>query len=124
MAKPAVTASSIDHVVLHVRDVAASRAFYTGVLGMTVRSAGSGYAFLHCGDGGQQIGLFEAEDGEAAPGGDLNHLAFTAPGSAEAIRAALAEAGVAVRGRRGDPRCLYFEDPDGYTLQIVAAGDG
>lgn len=120
MTKPAVKLSAIDHVVIHVRDVARSKTFYIDVLGMTVRSAGDGYAFLWCGDGGQQIGLFEAEDGKKPGGADLNHLAFSVPSGTRAqIVEALAAHGVAARGRRGDPDCVYFDDPDGHCLQIV-----
>ena len=30
--------------------------------------------------------------------------------------------GVAVRGRTGDPTCIYFDDPDGHTLQLLYKG--
>jgi len=121
MTKPAVKLTAIDHVVIYVRDLARSKAFYTDVLGMTVRSAGSGYAFLYCGDGGQQVGLFATDDGKTPPAGaDLNHLAFSVPsGTRTEIASALAAHGVKARGRRGDPDCVYFDDPDGHCLQIV-----
>jgi catechol 2,3-dioxygenase-like lactoylglutathione lyase family enzyme len=120
MTKSALKLSAIDHVVIHVRDVARSKAFYIDVLGMTVRSAGDGYAFLFCGEGRQQIGLFAAEDGKPPNGADLNHLAFSVPsGSRAEIVEALATHGVAARGRQGDPDCVYFDDPDGHCLQIV-----
>lgn len=118
--KPAVKLSALDHVVIYVRDLARSRAFYVDVLGMSVRSAGAGYAFLWCGDAGQQIGLFEAEDGRPPNGADLNHLAFSVPsGTREQIVAALGAHGIEARGRRGDPDCVYFDDPDGHCLQLV-----
>jgi catechol 2,3-dioxygenase len=119
--KAAITLGAIDHVVINVRDLARSKAFYCGVLGMTVRSAGAGYAFLYCGDGAQQLGLFETEEGTApTPDEDLNHLAFSATaGSRADIVAALAAHGIEARGRLGDPNCIYFEDPDGHCLQIL-----
>jgi catechol 2,3-dioxygenase-like lactoylglutathione lyase family enzyme len=121
MTQPAVKLSALDHVVVYVSDLARSKAFYVDVLGMTVRSAGAGYAFLWCGDGGQQIGLFEAEHGRKPNGADLNHLAFSVPsGTREEIVAALAAHGITARGRRGDPDCIYFDDPDGHCLQLVA----
>lgn len=123
MGAPAITVSAIDHVVVYVADVARSVAFYTGVLGMSVRHQGKGYAFLHCGGAGQQIGLFEAEDGGPPTDADLNHLAFSvAAGDYAGLKGALEASGVEVRGRRGDPDCIYFDDPDGHTLQIVVPG--
>lgn len=119
--KPALTVGSIDHVVIYVRDLARSKAFYCDVLGMTVRSAGEGYAFLYCGGNGQQIGLFEHDDARApTTDEDLNHLALsTTAGTRAEIVAALAAHGVEARGRQGDPSCVYFDDPDGHCLQIV-----
>ncbi len=120
---PAVVCSGIDHVVLYVRDVARSVDFYSGVLGMEVKSKGAGYAFLHC--GGQLFGLFAA-DGEAdmGRGEELSHLAFTVTrGTVDEVKAALAAHGVDARGRRGDPDCIYFSDPDGHRLQIVPLGE-
>jgi catechol 2,3-dioxygenase-like lactoylglutathione lyase family enzyme len=120
MTKSALKLSAIDHVVVHVRDLARSKAFYIDVLGMTVRSAGDGYAFLWCGESGQQIGLFEAGHGKAPNGADLNHLAFAVPcGTRAEIVEALAAHGVSARGRDGDPDCIYFDDPDGHCLQLV-----
>ncbi len=119
MADFSIQTAAIDHVVLYVRDVARSRAFYEGVLGMTVRSAGEHHAFLRCGT--QQIGLFETDDEAAlSTHGQLNHLAFSIiGGTREEIVGTLKSNGVAVRGRRGDPECVYFDDPDGHTLQLM-----
>lgn len=119
--RPPVAVSSIDHVVIYVRDLGRAKAFYCDVLGMTVRSAGTDYAFLHCGNSGQQIGLFVHDDAHAPKTDeDLNHLAFSMPGGTRsAIVAALAAHGIEVRGRPGDPHCIYFDDPDGHCLQLV-----
>ncbi len=118
-AKPAVRCSGIDHVVLHVKDPARSVRFYVDVLGMEVKHAGSGYAFLRCGE--QLFGLFGSDGTEdVGRGAELSHLAFNVDkGTVAAIRKALAERGVEVSGRRGDPDCIYFSDPDGHRLQIV-----
>jgi len=120
MGEPAIRTSAIDHIVLYAGDVARSVAFYTEILGLTVRSQGDGYAFLHCGTGGQQIGLFAADAGGPPTDADVNHLAFRVEaGDYAALKGALEARGIAVRGRRGDPDCIYFDDPDGHTLQIV-----
>ena len=116
--KPGIATTGIDHVVLHVSDLARSVGFYTGVLGMTEHHGGQGYMFLRC--GAQVLGLFETDDGEAVTAGpELNHLAFNAaPDRYEDVKAALEGHGIEVHGRRGDPRCIYFRDPDGHQLQI------
>jgi len=120
MGEPAIRTSAIDHVVLYASDVDRSVAFYTDVLGMTVRSHARGHAFLHCGGGGQQIGLFAAGEGGPPTDADVNHVAFNVEaGDYAALKSALEARGIAVRGRAGDPDCIYFDDPDGHLLQIV-----
>lgn len=116
--RPGVATTGIDHVVLHVSDLTRSVAFYTGVLGMTEHHGGSGYMFLRCGE--QVLGLFEADEGETVTAGtELNHIAFNAaPDGYEAVKATLESHGIEVTGRRGDPHCVYFRDPDGHQLQV------
>lgn len=119
-AGPAVVCSGIDHIVLYVRDVERSVRFYVDVLGMTVKSQSSGHAFLRCGD--QLFGVFAADgDEDMGRGVELSHLAFNVDkGGVAAIKHALAARGVDAHGRRADPDCIYFNDPDGHSLQIVA----
>jgi len=114
-----LTTTGIDHVVLHVSDPEASKAFYVDVLGLAVDHGSGGHIFLRCGP--QLVGLFRAPEGEAfEPRHDVNHLALNvADGSYEEIRARLEAAGVEVSGRPGDERCIYLHDPDGHMLQIV-----
>jgi len=116
--KRSVATTGLDHVVLHVSDLGRSLEFYTGILGMTEHHGGSGYMFLRCGE--QVIGLFEAGHGqEVKAGPELNHMAFNqSTGSYEEVKAVLESHGIEVRGRRGDPRCIYFSDPDGHQLQL------
>lgn len=113
-----IKTTGIDHVVLHVADLKNSIDFYINVLGMTEHHGGDGYMFLRCGD--QVVGLFEVNHGEDISGGPaLNHMAFNATDADyDSVKAALVRLGVNVRARRGDPRCIYFDDPDGHTLQI------
>jgi len=35
------------------------------------------------------------------------------------LKADLEKHGVAVSGRPGDDRCIYFSDPDGHRLQLM-----
>lgn len=114
-----IEASGIDHIVLHCRELARAKKFYTEILGMTVYREGGGRVFMHA--GAQGVALFETAVG-AAPeaGGDLNHLALNvAGGTYETLKAELERHGVAVTGRPGDDRCIYFRDPDGHRLQLM-----
>lgn len=116
-------ASGIDHVVLHVRDLARSKKFYVDLLGMTVDHERPWGVFLKCGS--QMVALFEVEKGERIHAGDeMNHMALRLKaGSYEEVKRILEEAGVEVSGRRGDPRCIYFSDPDGHRLQLLPVED-
>jgi catechol 2,3-dioxygenase-like lactoylglutathione lyase family enzyme len=118
-----IQASGIDHIVLHVADVQRSKQFYTELLGMTAYRESDTQVFLHAGAQGveQGVALFKRADGmPVAAGGDLNHLALkVAGGSYDALKSELEAHGVAVTGRPGDDRCIYFRDPDGHRLQLI-----
>jgi catechol 2,3-dioxygenase-like lactoylglutathione lyase family enzyme len=114
-----IEANGIDHIVLHCKELARAKKFYTEILGMEVYREGSGQVFMHA--GAQGVALFETAGG-AAPeaGSDLNHLALNvAGGTYESLKAELERHGVAVGGRPGDDRCIYFRDPDGHRLQLM-----
>jgi len=113
-----VTLTGIDHVVLHVANLKDSLEFYINVLGMTEDHGGEDYMFLKCGN--QVVGLFEVSHGqEVNEGPDLNHMAFNAEQNGyDTVKSSLENQGVQVRARDGDPHCVYFDDPDGHTLQI------
>ena len=114
-----IETTGIDHVVLHVGDVQRSKKFYTEVLGMAAYREDDGQVFLHAGR--QGVALFRKEDGTPlTAGNDLNHLALNvASGSYETLKAELERHGVAVTGRPGEDRCIYFRDPDGHGLQLT-----
>lgn len=114
-----IQANGIDHIVLHVNDVERAKKFYTEILGMTVYRESDGQAFLHAGR--QGVALFEKPGGApVTAGNDLNHLALNvATGTYEGLKAELEKSGVAVSGRPGEDRCIYFRDPDGHRLQLM-----
>jgi len=114
-----IQAIGVDHVVLHVDDVHRAKKFYTEVLGMTAYREGPGQVFLHAGS--QGVALFEKAGGAPlTTGNDLNHLALNvAAGTYETLKAELEMRGVAVTGRPGEDRCIYFRDPDGHRLQLM-----
>ena len=105
--------------MLHVTDVERARKFYTDVLGMQVYRQNDRQVFLHAGT--QGVALFKKQgDVPLATGNDMNHLALNvASGTYDALKAALETEGVAVHGRPGEDRCIYFEDPDGHRLQLM-----
>jgi catechol 2,3-dioxygenase-like lactoylglutathione lyase family enzyme len=114
-----IVTSGVDHVVLHVSDVERAKKFYTEILGMTLYREDPGQVFMHAGQ--QGIALFKKpDDAPVSAGGDLNHLAFNvASGTYETLKADLERNGVAVSGRPGQDRCIYFRDPDGHRLQLM-----
>lgn len=114
-----IQATGIDHIVLHVDDLARSRTFYTEILGMKAYREDDGQVFLHAGH--QGVALFKRQGGGTlTAGNDLNHLALNvAEGSHETLKAELEKRGVAVGGRPGDDRCIYLRDPDGHRLQLM-----
>ena len=114
-----IQATGIDHIVLHVKDVERSKKFYTEVLGMTVYRDNDGRVFMHAGQ--QGVALFEKQDDPPlTTGNDLNHLALNvAAGTYETLKAELEQRGVAVGGRPGEDRCIYFRDHDGHRLQLM-----
>lgn len=119
-----IQVSGLNHIVLHVRDVARAKKFYTELLGMTVYRENPSQVFMHCGH--QGVALFEQRgDTPLTTGNDLNHVALDIiTGTYEAVKAELEQHGVAVSGRPGDPRCIYFHDPDGHRLQLMVHASG
>jgi catechol 2,3-dioxygenase-like lactoylglutathione lyase family enzyme len=114
-----IQATGIDHLVLHVTDVQRAKKFYTEILGMKVYRENDRQVFLHAGQ--QGVALFKKQ-GELplSTGNDLNHLALNvATGTYEALKADLENHEVAVTGRPGEDRCIYFQDPDGHRLQLM-----
>lgn len=114
-----IQANGVDHVVLHVSDVERAKKFYTEVLGMTVYREDDSQVFMHAGQ--QGVALFQKQgDARLTAGNDLNHLALNvASGDYETLKAELEKHGVAVSGRPGQDRCIYFRDPDGHRLQLM-----
>lgn len=117
--------TGFDHIVLCVRDLAATRAFYERVLGMASREERPGKYSLQF--GANKISL---QDAAASP----TVARDTVPGSGnfcllsdtpvEAWRAHLVEQGVEIidsglrDGATGTIASLYFNDPDGNLVEV------
>ena len=52
-----IQVNGLNHIVLHVQDVARAKQFYTEILGMSVYRENAAQAFLHCGH--QGVALFK-----------------------------------------------------------------
>lgn len=118
----------LDHLVLTVRDVAATCAFYRRVLGMEEVTFGAGRKALRFGM--QKINLHEAGrevDPKAAhPTPGSGDLCFITEVPLSEVVAHLRSCGVAVElgpvprtGATGAIRSVYFRDPDGNLIEVA-----
>lgn len=118
---------AIDHLVLTVRDLQATSAFYTRVLGMEEIRFGEGRRALTF--GAQKINLHEAgheyEPKAAVPTPGSADLCFLTTAAPETVLADLHACGVQVvegpvrrTGALGRITSVYCRDPDGNLLEI------
>ena len=117
---------ALDHIVLCVRDVPATIAFYGRVLGMEARQERPGKWSLHF--GASKISL---QDAAASPSiardtvpGSGNFCLLTRTPMAEIV-AELGREGVAIvdgpgerAGATGAILSIYFKDPDGNLVEV------
>ena len=122
---------ALDHLVLTVRDLAASIRFYENVLGMELVSftGADGHARMALRFGAQKINLHEAGS-EIAP-----HASAAVPGSADlcflsdrspedwlahfsALGCAVELGPVPRSGATGPLRSIYLRDPDGNLIEV------
>ncbi len=119
---------SIDHVVLTVRDIDATLAWYERVLGMRAVTFGEGRRALAFGD--QKLNLHQAgrefEPKARTPVPGSVDLCFTTDVPLDDVAAHLRDAGatvelgpVAKTGARAALRSLYVRDPDGNLIEIA-----
>jgi catechol 2,3-dioxygenase-like lactoylglutathione lyase family enzyme len=118
-----------DHCVIHVSDWERSNAFYRDVLGAELIRQGDGWAYrfgdvqLNC--HGPGVDAKPVARLPVSPGN--SDLCFAWPGPIAAAAEHLAECGVAVelgpvqrRAARGVGTSIYFRDPDGSLLELIA----
>jgi catechol 2,3-dioxygenase-like lactoylglutathione lyase family enzyme len=128
------TPLQLDHVALQVFDARAAYRFYRDVLQLRLVDALSGEGWdghdwlmmlfaLHDGRQLALCALRGAPKPTAPRATDLPHLAFAVGSETElaAWEQRLKAHEVAIREENhGAQRSLYFEDPDGFTLEITA----
>ena len=138
-AAPPFRTARIDHVVLRVRDPAASLAFYRDVLGCRLERVREDLDLIHLRAGASMIDLVAVDGvlghrgGPAAgeAGRNVDHVCLRiAPFDEAAIVAHLARHGVRPQGpasrnfgAEGDGPSLYCTDPDGNTIELKGPGD-
>jgi glyoxylase I family protein len=117
----------LDHVVLRVRDQAASQRFYTEVLGLTVDHVNEAIKLIHLRCGRHLIDLLPLGPGEPpAPTARMDHVCLAIRCDDLAAAASFLRAhGVEVegdvvprRGAFGQGPSLYVRDPDGYRIEL------
>lgn len=125
----------IGHILLTVRDLERSKAFYTGILGFKVleQDPEHGGLFLSLGEYGNTLDLFPSTDPDAFPrpssglgrreGLGMKHVAFAVASEDDLTQAyfALKDAGVAIHRAvdHQSQKSVYFFDPDENLLEIV-----
>ena len=124
----------LDHVVLRVRDLARSIAFYDAVLGCRVVKRRDDLGLVHLRAGASMIDLVAVDGVLGRPGGaaaaangrNMDHLCLRIePFDEAALLAHLRRHGVVPKaevqinfGAEGDGPSLYFDDPDGNVLEL------
>ncbi len=125
----------LGHILVNVRDIERSKAFYTGILGFTMleQDPDHGGLFLTLGDYGNTLDLFQSTDPDDCPqpkselgkrnGLGVRHIAFAVATEEDLRQAyfALQDAGVPIYRAvdHTSQKSVYFYDPDGNLLEIV-----
>jgi catechol 2,3-dioxygenase-like lactoylglutathione lyase family enzyme len=125
----------IGHILLTVRDLERSKAFYTGLLGFKVleQDPNHGGVFLALGELGNTLDLFPSNTPDSHPqpkaaigsrdGLGVRHTAFAVETEEDFTRAyfALKDAGVPIHKAidHTSQKSVYFYDPDDNLLEIV-----
>ncbi len=119
--------AGFSHVALTVRDIEASRLFYTQVLGMAVIDANEGYCALHTGSSGMSALILTTHEGTEPAGFSelrvgLDHVSLAVPDEERIAswQERLAAHDVPHDARRSEwGHHVNFRDPDGIAVELV-----
>jgi catechol 2,3-dioxygenase-like lactoylglutathione lyase family enzyme len=131
---PPFAVERIDHVVLRVRDLARSEAFYASVLGCVAVRRREDLGLVHLRAGSSLIDLVSIDgklgrEGGAAAGAEgrnVDHLCLRIePFDESALLRHLEQCGLSPRapvsinfGAEGNGPSLYCQDPDGNVIEL------
>jgi glyoxylase I family protein len=117
------TPLGLDHVVLRVRDQAATQAFYIDVLGCTLERVNAPLSLIHLRFGEQLIDILPG-NGDGGTGMDHVCLSIRCDDLGK-VADVLRQKGVKPEGEIrdrfgawGSGPSLYFRDPDGYRIEL------
>lgn len=117
---------TIDYVVLYVRDLEASIAFYRDVIGLPLKLQDSGYAEFAV--RGTKFGLYQRarlpgligrQAGSGAPAGEVLFLVDDVDAEAERLRGQGVEILAGPVDRPWGHRTLHVLDPDGFVVELA-----
>jgi catechol 2,3-dioxygenase-like lactoylglutathione lyase family enzyme len=123
----------IDHIVLRIKDLDASLAFYRDILGCTLDKVQAEVGLWQVRAGSSLIDLIPLDGllggvggaGPSVEGRNVDHFALqVVPFDETAIRAHLTEHKIEVTdsgmryGATGDGPSIYIRDPDGNTVEL------
>jgi glyoxylase I family protein len=117
------TPLGLDHVVLRVRDQAATQAFYIDVLGCSLERVNAPLSLIHLRFGEQLIDILPG-NGDGGTGMDHVCLSIRCDDLgkvADVLRAKGVKLEGEIRdrfGAWGSGPSLYFRDPDGYRIEL------
>jgi len=122
-----VRIARLDHIVLTVRDIGESCAFYQNILGIEVKRFAGGRLALHFGN--QKINLhragseFDPKAARPTPGSAdlclvLDSTLAEAMATLRSEKIELIEGPVERTGAVGPMRSIYFRDPDGNLIEV------
>ncbi len=116
------------HINLNVSDINRSLAFYQSILGLEIESRhGNEMIFLHTPGTRDVIALCQAKDGDKLGLGGITHFGWEIEKESDLdqVQREIGAAGgkVVSRGHHGPGEpFLYFEDPDGYLIELFGNG--
>ena len=129
---PPLEVLELDHVVLRVRDQAASERFYRTILGLRLDHVNEKAQLVQLRAGRHLIDLLPLAPGETAgPSARMDHVCLSircddllAVAAWLRARDVVVEGDVVTRrGAFGNGASLYIRDPDGYRIELKPQGD-